>query len=166
MFRRILFSEGHKGCLFEHVHPLQHDSESCPTEEGRNREPKLSVSSLFHPRQLVRARPSSHIEDERKVLCESLNSSASNSQHSLTIPASPPQARSMIPWQPDRRVRQASPFHRCFHPRFFPSHLLTSHFYEVMLCCLNCRRPQLSGFTGLSVLLLQFFHSPLIRQRT
>ncbi|XP_073323390.1 uncharacterized protein [Pagrus major] len=88
----------------------QHYNDNCSTEEGRNGEPQsLSCSSLMLPRTLVRAKPSACIEDERKVLFESLNSSASNSQHSLTglplyaAPASPPQARHIVPPQPDER---------------------------------------------------------------
>lgn len=135
--RMILSSKGHKGCVSEHVpHPLQQHSDNCPTEEVRSGEPRrLSCSGLILSRQLVRAKSSAHTEDERKVLCESLNSSASNSQHSLTglpscaFPASPPRASPMVPRQPDMRVRATAPFQSCFHPCFFPSHILTP-------CCL------------------------------
>ncbi|XP_019118555.1 tumor necrosis factor receptor superfamily member 10B isoform X2 [Larimichthys crocea] len=90
--------------------------QNCRTEEGRNGESgRLSCSSLILPRQLVRARSSTHVEDERKVLCESLNSSASNSQHSLTgppsyaSPTSPPRASPTAPIQPDRREDEQFP---------------------------------------------------------
>lgn len=131
----ILSSKGHKGCLFEHVpHPLQHYSDNCPPGERGNGEPQRpSGSSLTLP-QLVRAKSSAGMEDER-MLCESLDSSASNSQHSLTglqssaFPAYPPRASSMVPQQPNWRVRAKAHFHPCFHPCclpcFFPSHLLT-----------------------------------------
>ena len=103
-----------------------------PTEErsdGETRSP--SCSNLILPRQLVRTKSFAGTEDERKVLCESLNSSASNSQHSLTglpssaFPAPPPRASLVVSMQPDRRVRAAAHLHPCFHPCFLPSHLLT-----------------------------------------
>ncbi|XP_041792830.1 hematopoietic death receptor isoform X2 [Chelmon rostratus] len=91
-------------------------SDNCPTEEVRSGEPRrLSCSGLILSRQLVRAKSSAHTEDERKVLCESLNSSASNSQHSLTglpscaFPASPPRASPMVPRQPDMREDEQLP---------------------------------------------------------
>ncbi|XP_030274232.1 tumor necrosis factor receptor superfamily member 10B-like isoform X1 [Sparus aurata] len=74
-------------------------------EEGRNGESQmLSYTSLILPRPLVRAKPFACIEEERKVLCESLDSSASNSQHSLTGP--PLYA---APLQPDEREEKQFP---------------------------------------------------------
>lgn len=64
------------------------------------------------------------------MLCESLNSSASNSQYSLTgltscsYLASPPVANPAAPPQPPWRVRAMSHLHPCFHPGFFPRLLL------------------------------------------
>uniref|UniRef100_A0A3Q3WN87 Uncharacterized protein n=1 Tax=Mola mola TaxID=94237 RepID=A0A3Q3WN87_MOLML len=110
-----------------------------PPDDGRNEESqRLSCSSLIKSRQTVRAKPSVHLEDERKVLCESLNSSASNSQHSLSglcaysFPATAPQAS---PTQPTRMNELLSLFageqslRKCFdffedidinyHKRFF-----------------------------------------------
>ncbi|XP_044052519.1 hematopoietic death receptor isoform X1 [Siniperca chuatsi] len=92
----------------------QHYSNKYPTEERRNGETRrLSCSNLMLPRQLVRAKSSAGLEDERKVLCESLSSSASNSQHSLTglpsHPASPPRASPMVPRQPNRREDEQFP---------------------------------------------------------
>ncbi|XP_076586033.1 hematopoietic death receptor isoform X1 [Chaetodon auriga] len=93
-----------------------HYSDNRPTEGGRSGEPqRLSCSSLILSRQLVRAKSSAQMEDERKVLCESLNSSASNSQHSLTglpsyaFPASPPQASPVVPSEPNRREDEQFP---------------------------------------------------------
>ncbi|XP_056890077.1 hematopoietic death receptor isoform X1 [Takifugu flavidus] len=60
----------------------------------------------INARQLVRTNSFKHTTEERKVLCESLNSSASNSQYSLTgltscsSPASPPVANPAAPPQP------------------------------------------------------------------
>nr|XP_046242138.1 hematopoietic death receptor isoform X1 [Scatophagus argus] len=88
----------------------QHYSD-CPTEEGTNGEPR----GLNLPRSLVRPKFFVHMWDKHKALCESLSSSASNSQHSLSVlpscasPAPPPQASSMIPKQPDRREDQQFP---------------------------------------------------------
>uniref|UniRef100_A0A8C5HSS7 Hematopoietic death receptor n=1 Tax=Gouania willdenowi TaxID=441366 RepID=A0A8C5HSS7_GOUWI len=45
---------------------------------------RLSGTNLSLSLQLVRAKPLASVEEECKMLCESLNSSASNSQHSLT----------------------------------------------------------------------------------
>ncbi|XP_029961183.1 tumor necrosis factor receptor superfamily member 10B-like isoform X1 [Salarias fasciatus] len=68
-----------------------------------------SSNNLSLPRQLVRVRPTAGVEEERERLCESLTSSASNSQHSLTgLPApaaSPmpgPRAGLAAPGRPDR----------------------------------------------------------------
>lgn len=71
----------------------------------------LSYTSLILPRPLVRAKPFACIEEERKVLCESLDSSASNSQHSLTGP--PLYA---APLQPEERVRLPANSNPCFCP--------------------------------------------------
>ncbi|XP_056233346.1 hematopoietic death receptor isoform X1 [Seriola aureovittata] len=74
-----------------------------PTEERKTGETKKPSW------QLVRPKSSAGTEDERKVLCESLNSSASNSQHSLTslpssaFPVPPPQVSAVVPRQPNRR---------------------------------------------------------------
>lgn len=130
----ILSSKGHKGCLFEHVPPpLQHYSD-CPSGERGNGEPQRPSGSSLTLSQLVRAKSSAGMEDER-MLCESLNSSASNSQQSLTglqssaFPAHPPRNNPMVPRQPNWRVRAKAHFHPCFRPRclpcFFPSHLFT-----------------------------------------
>lgn len=121
-----------KQVVFEPVpHPPQQYSDNCPTEEKKNGETR-SLSSLNQTRPLVRAKSSVGMEEERKVLCESLSSSASNSQHSLTgllsHPAPPRKACPMVPRQPNRRVRAAALFHPCFHPCFFPSRLLSSLF--------------------------------------
>lgn len=76
--------------------------------------------SIINARQLVRAMSSEHTEEERKVLCESLNSSASNSQYSLTgltscsSPTSPPLANPAAPPQPPWRVRATSHLHPYF----------------------------------------------------
>ncbi|KAM9360992.1 hematopoietic death receptor isoform 1-T1 [Symphorus nematophorus] len=91
----------------------------CPTEESRNAEPRLSLSGLIPSRQLVRAKSPTRKEDERRVLCESLSSSASNSQHSLTglqyyaFPVSLPQAYPVVLQQANRR--EDEPF-----PELFP----------------------------------------------
>ncbi|KAM8761210.1 tumor necrosis factor receptor superfamily member 10B-like isoform 1-T1 [Acanthopagrus schlegelii] len=82
-----------------------HYNDNCSTEEGRNGESQtFSCASLILPRPLVRAKPSACIADECKVLCESLDSSASNSQHSLT--GLPPYA---APLQPDEREEDQFP---------------------------------------------------------
>lgn len=134
--------------MFEHVsHHLQHY-----TEERRNGQTRgLSCSNLISSRQPVRAKSSATMEDELKELCESLSSSASNSQHSLTVlpssafPASPPQESPVVPRQPNKRVRASAHLHPHllphFHPCFFPSPRLT--------CCLFLLLPALrSGYTG------------------
>ncbi|XP_070760318.1 hematopoietic death receptor isoform X1 [Enoplosus armatus] len=92
----------------------QHYSDNCPTEDGSNGETRRrSCSNLMLPRPLVRAKSSTGTEDERKVLCESLNSSASNSQHSLTGPVSdptpPPRASPTLPRRPNRREDEQFP---------------------------------------------------------
>ncbi|XP_035851783.1 hematopoietic death receptor isoform X1 [Sander lucioperca] len=94
-----------------------HYSRNCPTKEKSNEEtPGQSCSNLILSRQLVRAKSSAGIEEERKVLCESLcSSSASNSQHSLTglpcsaFPAYPPPACPMVPTQPNSREDKQFP---------------------------------------------------------
>ncbi|XP_020504476.2 hematopoietic death receptor isoform X1 [Labrus bergylta] len=85
----------------------QHDSEESLTKERRI----THMPSYSNPtRQLVR--PKSFAEDERQVLFESLDSSASNSQHCLlsssAFPTSPPRARLMVP-QPHRREEEEFP---------------------------------------------------------
>uniref|UniRef100_A0A3P8TJ04 Hematopoietic death receptor n=1 Tax=Amphiprion percula TaxID=161767 RepID=A0A3P8TJ04_AMPPE len=79
-----------------------------PPEENRDGETQRpSSTSLILPRPLVRVKSPAGVEDERKKLCESLNSSASNSQHSLTGLASsafPSQASPKILRLPDRRL--------------------------------------------------------------
>ncbi|XP_040010896.1 hematopoietic death receptor isoform X2 [Xiphias gladius] len=90
----------------------QHYTENCPPEERRKGETQRPSCSNW---QLVRAKPSAGMEDERKVLCGSLNSSASNSQHSLTsLPSSAlttplSQASPEVPWQPNRREDEQFP---------------------------------------------------------
>ncbi|XP_041644245.1 hematopoietic death receptor isoform X2 [Cheilinus undulatus] len=81
---------------------VQQYSDNCQTDERRNGATKrLSCSSLGLPGHLVRIKGSAM--DEHETLCESLSSSASNSQHSLTgLPSStcstsPPPAGFMIP---------------------------------------------------------------------
>ncbi|XP_038560166.1 tumor necrosis factor receptor superfamily member 10A-like isoform X1 [Micropterus salmoides] len=90
----------------------QQYSDNCPTEEKKNGETR-SLSSLNQTRPLVRAKSSVGMEEERKVLCESLSSSASNSQHSLTgllsHPAPPRKACPMVPRQPNRREDEQFP---------------------------------------------------------
>lgn len=118
--------------------PPQHLTNNSPTEEraiGDTRRP----SSSHWP--LVRARPPAGTEDERRVLCESLSSSASNSQHSLTGPppaslTNRPNACPAAPWQPDRRVRAAAHLRPCF----LPSHLLPPCVFlliNALLCSLS-----------------------------
>lgn len=73
---------------------------------------------LVRHQPLVRTR-SFEPREERRMLCDPLNSSANNSQCSLNscyFPASTPVA---APPQPPRRVRAVSPLHFCFHPGFF-----------------------------------------------
>ncbi|XP_026199571.1 hematopoietic death receptor isoform X2 [Anabas testudineus] len=106
----------------------------CLPEERRNGETQRSSISNW---PLVRGKSWAAVEDECKVLCESLNSSASNSQYSLTgLPSSafsalPPQACLME----DEQFPTLSPLNgeeslrRCFgyfeemdvdyHKRFF-----------------------------------------------
>lgn len=99
-------------------------------DEGGDRGPhKLNCPSIINARQLVRTKSFEHREEEREVLCESLNSSASNSQYSLTgltcsSPASPPVANPAAPRQPGWRVRAASHLRPCFYPGFCPRHPL------------------------------------------
>uniref|UniRef100_A0A3Q3IN69 Uncharacterized protein n=1 Tax=Monopterus albus TaxID=43700 RepID=A0A3Q3IN69_MONAL len=89
-----------------------HHTDSCSTQERRNGENRRHSSSNW---QLVRPKSSAGMEDEREVLCKSLNSSASNSQHSLTglpssaFPATLAQASPVVPRQPDRREYEQLP---------------------------------------------------------
>ncbi|XP_023148662.2 hematopoietic death receptor isoform X2 [Amphiprion ocellaris] len=84
-----------------------------PPEENRDGETQRpSSTNLILPRPLVRVKSPAGVEDERKKLCESLNSSASNSQHSLTGLASsafPSQASPKILRLPDRREDEQFP---------------------------------------------------------
>lgn len=100
-------------------------------DEGGDRGPhRPNCPSIINARQLVRTMSFEHTEEECKVLCESLNSSASNSQYSLTgltscsSPASPPVANPAAPPQPPWRVRATSHLRPCFYPGFFPRQLL------------------------------------------
>ncbi|KAG7489202.1 tumor necrosis factor receptor superfamily member 10B-like isoform X1 [Solea senegalensis] len=82
----------------------QHVTDNCLSDETRR--PNWQ--------QLVRTVPQTGTEEERKVLCESLSSSASNSQHSLTgLPCSaynPPQCSPAVPVQlPNRRKDEDFP---------------------------------------------------------
>ncbi|XP_035515034.1 tumor necrosis factor receptor superfamily member 10B-like isoform X1 [Morone saxatilis] len=92
-----------------------HYSDNYPTETGRNGEPRQLSSSLILSRQPVRAKSSAHVEDEHKMLCESLSSSSSNSQHSLTglpvyvVPASAPRACPVVPQQSNWREDEPFP---------------------------------------------------------
>ncbi|XP_042344801.1 hematopoietic death receptor [Plectropomus leopardus] len=91
----------------------QRYSDNCPTERsGETRRQSSSHPILSRP--LVRTKSSAGMEEERKVLCESLSSSASNSQHSLTAlpcsayPAPPPSP--VVLRQPTRREEEK--FHK------------------------------------------------------
>ncbi|XP_034727798.1 hematopoietic death receptor isoform X3 [Etheostoma cragini] len=93
-----------------------HYSQNRSTKERSNGEtPGQSCSNLILSRQLVRDKSSAGIEEERKVLCESLCSSASNSQHSLTglpcsaFPAYPPPASPLVPTQANSREDKQFP---------------------------------------------------------
>lgn len=129
------------------LHPLQDYAANCP-EERRNGETQRSSCSGW---PLVRTKLSAAVEDERKVLCESLNSSASNSQYSLTslpLSASPPQPCLMAPVQPNARVRAASNVHSCFHPCMFPSDLL-AHCLFLLSNTNSCEPSALCSFYGI-----------------
>lgn len=134
-------SKGHIGCHFKQVHhPLQHHSDTCPAEESSNGETRRpSRMNLIPSRQLVRALSSAGTEDERKVLCESLSSSASNSQHSLTgppcsaFPAPPPPQASPVVLRQPNRVRATAHFHPCFHPCFLLCFLPFSSAYYLFI---------------------------------
>lgn len=131
------------------LHPPQDYSANCP-EERRNGETQRSSCSSW---PLVRAKSSAAVEDERKVLCESLNSSASNSQYSLTslpLLAPPPQPCLTVPVQPNTRVRSTSHVHPCFHPCSLPSHLLPP-------CLFLLSKASLSLTAG-TILLFHFPH--------
>ncbi|KAF7654534.1 hypothetical protein LDENG_00068440 [Lucifuga dentata] len=85
-------------------------SDGCPPEERQSGETRrLSHLHLIQCRQPVRCRSSAGLEDERKELCESLTSSASNSQNSLTGPPPPlvlttlPQSSPAAPQRPNQR---------------------------------------------------------------
>lgn len=132
------------------LHPLQDYAANCPPEERRNGETQRSSCSSW---PLVRAKSSAAVEDERKVLCESLNSSASNSQYSLTslpLPAPPPQAYFMVPVQPNTRVRATSHVHPCFPACLFPSQLLAP--------CLFLLSKAMLSLTAVNILLFHFPH--------
>lgn len=126
--------------MSEHVlHPLQDYAADCLPEERRNGETQRSSVSNW---PLVRGKSWAAVEDECKVLCESLNSSASNSQYSLTgLPSSafsalPPQACLMVSVQPNQRVRALAHVRPCFHLCLFLSQLLAT-------CLFLLTRPQL-----------------------
>ncbi|XP_068167526.1 hematopoietic death receptor isoform X1 [Antennarius striatus] len=86
----------------------QNDCSSCSPDDGRNGDAQtVSCSGLILTRKPVRPRPSVHEEDERKGLCESLSSSASNSQHSLT--GLPPHPDPVTPKQPESRADEKFP---------------------------------------------------------
>lgn len=86
----------------------------CPTDDRSGAETQR-LSCLNAPWLLVRAKSSAGALDECKALHESLSSSASNSQHSLTgfpssaFPAPPPRAVPTAPVQPGRREDVAFP---------------------------------------------------------
>ncbi|GAA6226631.1 tumor necrosis factor receptor superfamily member 10B-like isoform X1 [Lates japonicus] len=90
----------------------QYTTVICPTEERKSGDTRRPSHSNW---QLVRSKPSAGMGDEHKALCESLNSSASNSQHSLTslpssaFPAPPPQASPVVPRQLNRREDEQFP---------------------------------------------------------
>ncbi|XP_047197397.1 hematopoietic death receptor isoform X2 [Hippoglossus stenolepis] len=119
--------------------PLKHYADSCPTEERGYGEIRRPSSSHW---PLVRAKSSVTMEDKHK-LCESLNSSASNSHHSLTglpsaLPVTAFHTRPVFARMPDRReedfpklnpVNDEESLRKCFeyfedmeidqHKRFF-----------------------------------------------
>ncbi|XP_030594268.1 tumor necrosis factor receptor superfamily member 10B-like isoform X1 [Archocentrus centrarchus] len=115
---------------------VEEDIQTAEDEETQ----RSITTNLILPQHLVRAKSSSVAEDKRKILSESLSSSASNSQHSLTgllTPAS--QASPVVPDQHHRRedeplaklvpVNDDESLKRCFdlfeeldvdyHKRFF-----------------------------------------------
>uniref|UniRef100_A0A3Q0RMA3 Hematopoietic death receptor n=1 Tax=Amphilophus citrinellus TaxID=61819 RepID=A0A3Q0RMA3_AMPCI len=124
----VLCGSGLQGFLFysqlsEHV--LQ-DIQTAEDEETQ----RSITTNLILPQHLVRAKSSSVAEDKRKILSESLSSSASNSQHSLTgllTPAS--QASPVVPDQLLSLFADDESLKRCFdlfeeldvdyHKRFF-----------------------------------------------
>ncbi|XP_028314041.1 tumor necrosis factor receptor superfamily member 6-like isoform X2 [Gouania willdenowi] len=97
-----------------------HAADGSSEEEPR----RLSGTNLSLSLQLVRAKPLASVEEECKMLCESLNSSASNSQHSLTYlppssssssfaafaaPTPAPRAQPPALWRPDKRDEDRFP---------------------------------------------------------
>lgn len=100
------------GAVSERVRRLlQPRGDGPPAEEGRN------GGRLIPTRPAVRAKPSVCVEDERKRLCESLDSSASNSQHSLTSPNACSSLPTPLPTPPATRVRATLllPLLACLH---------------------------------------------------
>ncbi|XP_022064592.1 hematopoietic death receptor isoform X2 [Acanthochromis polyacanthus] len=90
-----------------------HYTDIHPPEENRDGETQRpSGTNLILSRPLVRVKSPAGVEDERKMLCESLSSSASNSQHSLTGLTSPgfaPRASPETLRQQDRREEEQFP---------------------------------------------------------
>ncbi|XP_047448759.1 hematopoietic death receptor isoform X1 [Mugil cephalus] len=90
----------------------QYTAISLPGESGGG---ETGIANLMLPRQPVRAKSLAGVEDEYKMLCESLDSSASNSQSSLAglpssaYPATYPRASPVVPRQPNRREDEQLP---------------------------------------------------------
>ncbi|XP_076020596.1 uncharacterized protein LOC143011574 isoform X1 [Genypterus blacodes] len=89
--------------------------DDCPSEDRRNGDTRRPSYFKLMRDSLVRAKSTSGVEEKRE-LCESLASSASNSQHSLTAPpppllppAPPPRSSLAAPQQPVRREMEQFP---------------------------------------------------------
>ncbi|KAK5871746.1 hypothetical protein PBY51_004607 [Eleginops maclovinus] len=102
---------------------------ASPSEGHSNGEPRRqSCSILLHPPSLLVRSRSCREEEERQVLCESLSSSASNSQHSLTgLPsayphASPPSSTPASPRASPAAHRQPSMREEQPFPKLVPEH--------------------------------------------